>query len=135
MRIDEIFKQEEVVRVHIHNDKYNIGKSLAYITFKDSDAVKRICNDRDEFQHFFTYNNKMLSTDVQRKPSASLKRPRENSLDLIEVKEESIILTLEEQSRIQEERAKRLKEEFCSAISSASEKYSNELEKLFLKKN
>ena len=56
----EIFNTNEVVRTHVHNDKYNAGRSLGYITFNDSNVIKRIFNDRDEFEHYFTYKSKQI---------------------------------------------------------------------------
>lgn len=68
----EIFNTNEVVRTHVHNDKYNAGRSLGYITFNDSNTIKRIFNDRDEFEHYFIYKSKQICVTVQKKPSARI---------------------------------------------------------------
>lgn len=68
----EIFNTNEVFRTHVHNDKYNAGRSLGYITFNDSNTIKRIFNDLDEFEHYFTYKSKQICVTVQKKPSARI---------------------------------------------------------------
>lgn len=70
----EIFNTNEVVRTHEHNDKYNAGRSFGYITFNDSNAIKKIFNDRDEFEHYFTYKSKQICVTVQKKPSSKRAR-------------------------------------------------------------
>jgi hypothetical protein len=68
----EIFNTNEVFRTHVHNDKYNAGRSLGYITFNDSNTIKRIFYDLDEFEHYFTYKSKQICVTVQKKPSARI---------------------------------------------------------------